>query len=106
MILQTLVETHAPTVRGAILCDHEGERIEAYSADMSRFDLDVAGASFATPTFGLEDGTRLRLIVDDTVYWILMVSQGCYLVVCCRRGEDLACRADFAGVAEALTAYI
>jgi hypothetical protein len=105
-ILQTLVDSHSPAVRAAIFCDHEGERVEASAFDVDTFDLDVAGATFAATAQTMAPGQRLRVVVGDEVFWIVVVELGCYLVVWCRRGYDAGCRASFPTIAEALVAYM
>jgi hypothetical protein len=104
-ILDTLVDAHAPAVRGAVFCDHEGERIDACCGDLTPFELDVVGASFAAAVEQLNTGTQLRLVAEDA-YWIVVVAEGCYLVVVCRRGHDHACKADLPSISSALAAYM
>ena len=105
-ILETLVVTHAPGVRGAVFCDHEGERIDACCGELTAFDLDVIGASFAAVAESLHPRQHLRMVMDEDIFWIVMVEEGCYLVVCCRRGQDFACKADLPSIASALVAYM
>lgn len=105
-ILETLVVTHAPGVRGAVFCDHEGERIDACCGDLTAFDLDIIGASFAAMVERLPKAAQLRLVLDQDCYWIVVVDEGCYLVVVCRRGHDFACKADLPSIASALAAYM
>ena len=105
-ILESLVVTHAPGVRGAVFCDAEGERIDACCGELAPYDLDIIGASFAAVVESLHHGQQLRLVIDGDVIWIVTVDQGCYLVVCCRRGQDFACKADLPSIAGALVAYM
>ncbi len=105
-ILESLVVTHAPGVRAAVFCDHEGERIDACCGELSAFDVDVIGASLAAVTENLHCGQQLRMVSDDDIFWIVMVEDGCYLVVICRRGQDFACKADLPSIAQALVAYM
>jgi hypothetical protein len=105
-ILQTLVDSHSPAVRGAIFCDHEGERVDASTWDVDAFELDIAGATFAATAQTMVAGQRLRVVVGEQVFWIVVVELGCYLVVWCRRGQDASCRAAFPTIAEALVAYM
>ncbi len=104
-ILETLVATH-PGVRGAVFCDHEGERIDACCGDLTAFELDVVGASFAAMVERLPKAAQLRLVLETDCYWIVVVDEGCYLVVVCRRGQDFACKADLPSVAGALATYM
>jgi hypothetical protein len=104
-ILETLLATHSPNVRAAIFCDHEGERVAA-AGDRDAFELDVLGASMALAAGQMKRGTRARVAVGDEVVWIIVVDLGCYLVVACAPGQDLACRHDFPAVAEALVAHM
>ena len=105
-ILETLLATHAPAVRAAIFCDHEGEKVAAEPGDLDPYDVDVLGASMALPAQQMKKGTRARFVVDSGVVWVIVVDLGCYLVVSCAPGQDLACRQDFPGVAEALVAHM
>jgi hypothetical protein len=92
-ILQRLVDAHAPVVRAAILCDHEGERVDAVSVDVPTFELDVAGASFAVAAQQVGPGPSMRVVCEDAAFWIISLELGCYLVVWCRRGFEASCRA-------------
>jgi len=105
-ILQTLVDSHSPAVRAAIFCDHEGERVDASAYDVDAFELDIAGATFAATAQTMSAGQRLRVVVGDEVFWIVVVDLGCYLVVWCRKGHDGSCRASFPTIAEALATYM
>lgn len=100
------MDSHSPAVRAAIFCDHEGERIDATSHDVGAFDLDVAGATFAATAQTMSAGQRLRVVIGDEAFWIVVVELGCYLVVWCRRGQDAGCRTSFPTVADALAAYM
>ena len=97
---------HAPGVRAAIFCDAEGERIDAACGAMTAFDVDVIGASFAALVQDLRCGEILRAVHDDATFWLIVVEQGCYLIVVCHRGLDFACKADLPSIARALTAYM
>jgi hypothetical protein len=106
-ILQTLVETHAPMVRGAIFCDHEGERVDACAGPgLDPYDLDLLGATCAQPALLLRAGARARVVVGDEVVWVVVVEEGYYLVVLCGERTDHACRQVLPGVAEALLAHM
>ena len=105
-ILETLLATHSPAVRAAIFCDSEGEKVAAEPGDLDPYEVDVLGASMALPAMNMKNGTRARVVFHDQVVWIIVVDLGCYLVVSCAPGQDLACRHDFPGVAEALVAHM
>ncbi len=105
-ILHTLVVTHAPAVRAAIFCDHEGEKVASENGRLAAFDVDVMGASMALAAGRMVRGTRARVAFQGAVVWIIVVDLGCYLCVVCEPGRDLGCRRDFHGVAEALVAHM
>lgn len=100
------MDSHAPAVRAAIFCDHEGERVDSAVGDVEPFDLDIAGATFAATAQTMIPGQRLRVVVGDSAYWILVVDLGYYLVVWCRVGKDASCRGAFPGTARALVTYM
>lgn len=105
-ILETLVHGNTPAVRGAIFCDHEGERVDAVCGDVDAFTLDVTGATFAATAATMVRGQRMRVAVGDEVLWIVMVEEGYYLVVFCRPGLDMTCKSVFPSIADALAAYM
>lgn len=105
-ILETLLHTHAPAVRAAIFCDHEGEKVAAEPGDLEPFDVDILGASLAQAAQRMRLGTRTRILLGDYAIWVVVVDLGCYLVVVCAPGQDLACRRDLSGIAEALVAHM
>ncbi len=105
-ILDVLVSSHAPAVEAAVFCDSDGERVDACIGALDPFEVDVIGASMANTARSLSPGQRLRITTDKRVHWLVVVDDGCYLVVCCKQGHDLACQAVFPGVAEALVAYM
>jgi hypothetical protein len=105
-ILQRLVDAHAEVVRAVILCDHEGERIDAVTVDVKAFDLDVTGASFAVVAQQVGPGPSLRVVCDDAAFWIVSLELGCYLVVWCRRGQEARCRTTVLEAVAALAAAL
>ncbi len=105
-ILETLVAAHAPAVRAAIFCDHQGEKVASCNGRLLPFDVDVVGASLAHAAGYLQAGSRMRVIVGELAVWILVVDLGCYLVVWCVPGLDLRCQSTFPGVAAALLAAL
>ena len=105
-ILETLVHSNSPAVRGAIFCDYEGERVDACCGNVDPFVMDVTGATCAATAAAMLRGQRLRVVMGDDVLWIVMVDQGYYLVVFCRPGFDLSCKAVFPSIADALATYM
>jgi hypothetical protein len=90
--------------RAAVFCDGEGERVAAAIGDMSAFDVDVVGASFAAVAGQVAPGQTLRVRLDDTAVWLAPVDLGYYVVVVCRPGRDQRCRDGLADVVAALRA--
>ena len=105
-ILHALVVSHAPAVRAAIFCDHEGEKVASENGKLAAFDVDVMGASMALAAGRMVRGTRARVTFGGVVVWVVVVDLGCYLCVVCDPGRDLACLRDLPRVAEALVAHM
>jgi hypothetical protein len=94
-LLTLLKEPHA-AVRHAVLCDEEGERIEAVSQESATdlFEVDVYGASYAAVVARLRAQlpaapaarVQLRVRYRRTEVWVRGLSHGCYLVVVSERG--------------------
>jgi hypothetical protein len=105
-ILETLLHSHAPAVRAAIFCDHEGEKVAAAPGSLTPFDVDILGASLAQAAQRMRPGTQARILLGDFAIWVVVVDLGCYLVVICAPGQDLACRRDLTRIAEALVAHM
>ena len=110
-LLSDYVRRHCHGVRGAILCDHEGERIDAAcDADVGTFELDVVGASFATwlsrvtHTFAVD--VHVRVVVREYIVWIAPLSEGCYLLVLCARGRDARVSSSIGALAAALRVHL
>ena len=107
MILETLVETHAPLVRAAIFCDEEGERVDTFALPgIDAYDVDLLGASFAPVALAVPPGSCLRVVHPDRVYWLATVESGCYLVVLCAPVGDGAVRGDLPRAVAALAAHM
>jgi hypothetical protein len=109
-ILQDLV-TQA-TLRGAILCDEEGERIDAAIRDpaLGQYELDLLGASYAIVLHLLKDAradTMLRIVHEGSVVCIQGIVEGYYLVVLADRdGRDPRVRLPLGAAARALRAHL
>lgn len=106
-ILETLLAEHEPVVLGAIFCDDEGERVDAFAGQgCSAEELDLLGASMATVTPLLPQGATLRTVVGDRVVWLATVESGCFLVVLCAPVRDGIVRADLPRAVAALAAHM
>ena len=109
-ILKTLATSQASLVRGVVFCDELGERVERWTDDdtLDLYELDIAGASFAPIVAQLLPhgvGSRMRVVVDSGVVWLIALPSGYYLVVLVRRAttEGVFTRAldDAAGALQA-----
>jgi hypothetical protein len=88
-ILAGIAALHDASVRGAIFCDEEGERVEAVLNDpeLETFDLDLHGASYAGVVQGIErqyPAARLRIKTEGMTTWLQLVRDGYYVVVLTR----------------------
>ncbi len=84
-ILRGLAQDH-PAIRGVVFCDEEGEKVEGHIADpaLDAFELDIAGASFATlvPMLQMQDGrAQLRVHHGRGLIWMQMLTEHYYLLV-------------------------
>ena len=85
-MLNGFAARHKSVVRGVIFCDEEGERVEGLVCDpaLDPFDLDIAGASYATliPLMA-EQGTSslVRITFVDGVTWLQLLQDGYYVLV-------------------------
>ena len=84
-ILRGLAQDH-PAIRGVVFCDEEGEKVDSHIADpgLDDFDLDIAGASFATlvPMMQQQDGrAQLRVNNKQGLIWMQMLDEHYYLLV-------------------------
>lgn len=120
-ILAGLAAQHAGTVRAAVFCDEEGERVESVIADkrLDPYELDLYGASYApivarmlaadlmgrgaiTPA-----AMRMRIVHPHTVVWLQGIVSGYYLVVlAARSGRDLTIGPMLDEVVDALIAHM
>ncbi len=105
-ILEHLVDAHPQAIRAAILCDHEGERVDAVSVDVPVFDVDVAGASFAIAAHQVGPGPRLCVVCGDAAFWVIALELDCYIVVWCRRGQERRCEHAVSDAVAALAAAL
>jgi hypothetical protein len=106
-ILSTLVEEHAPVVKGAIFCDEEGEKVDAFSiAGVDAFDLDLLGAACAPVASTLRAGAAVRMLLDDRAVWLCNVDGGYYLLVLADRSRDGIIRFDMLRAVAALAAHM
>jgi hypothetical protein len=105
-ILQRLIDAHPQAIRAVILCDHEGERVDAVSVDVPVFDVDVAGASFAIAAHQIGPGPRLRVVCDAAAFWVIALELDCYVVVWCRKGHERRCERAVSGAVGALSAAL
>jgi len=111
-ILTALCHRHE-VIRGAIFCDEEGERVERVCPDSSldEFDLDIAGASFASllPYLTGQDAeSSIRVAFEDDAYWVQLLVDGYFLLVIAQRGDgrDYALRQDLHDVGASIIAHM
>ena len=106
-ILTTLVDTHAPVARAAILCDEGGERVAAFAvAGIDEIDLDLLGATLVPVAARLAEGELVRVLHTDRVVWISRLEGGCSLVVLAEPGRDAAIRFDIPRAVAAIAAHM
>lgn len=97
----------APSVRGAVFCDFEGERVESVLSDptLDPFDLDLVGASYAhvVEQLGPETDAQLRVVHPHGVVWVQPVAEGYYILLLARpSARDLMLQAPLRELGRAL----
>ncbi len=80
------IASEVESLKGAIFCDEEGERVWAHVAEagIDPFDLDIRGASFASLIPQLRNqGPRLvaRVKTKGEVMWLQLLEDGYYLLL-------------------------
>jgi hypothetical protein len=110
-VLKGLCARHETVVRGAVFCDEEGERVEALLNDpeLDPYELDLAGASYATvlPLLSTSSGARMRVLHADQVVWLQVIRDGYFVVVLTRRtGHSVTLTPVLDEVAHALEALM
>ncbi len=106
-ILETLVHAHHPIVRGAIFCDDNGERVDAWvhnDADLD--DLVLAGAAYAAVVRNLPASSALAVSDVDRTVWIATVEGGYYLLAVCAPTLAASIRRVLPSVVAALAAHM
>ncbi len=111
-LLKTLCAQH-PVVRGVIFCDEEGERVERMCNDetFTEFDLDIAGASFASLmpvlTHGYQESS-IRVVFEQDAYWVQLLVEGYFLLVVARHGDgrNLALEQDLHQTGRQIISYM
>lgn len=104
---------HEEVVRGVIFCDEEGERVESFVSDpgLDPFDLDIAGASFASLVpfiAGQDPNTLVRVMFDGNVTWVRLLKDGYYVLVLTSGGTgcDHAITQTIDALADGLVAHM
>lgn len=114
-ILETLVEGNPDIVLGAIFCDDEGERVDAYRNQaldpaLDPYQLDLMGAAYAPVVCPLPPGSVLRVLHgaerEQRVIWVATVDGGYYLLAVCHAPRAGALRDELPRAVAALAAHM
>jgi hypothetical protein len=110
-ILETLVEANPDIVLGAIFCDDEGEKVDAYHvAALDAYELALMGAAYAPVVFPLKPGSVLRVLHGlegpQRVIWVATIEGGYYLLAVCHAPRAGAVRDELPRAVAALAAHM
>jgi hypothetical protein len=112
-ILETLVESYPATVLGAIFCDDEGEKVDAYhQPTLDAYDLDLLGAAYAGVVGELAPQSVLRVVHTQPesgagrIVWVANVESGYYLLAVCNGAGAGALRDELPRAVAALAAHM